>query len=59
VSFEGRKPTFSLGNWTMCEEKSQIARTLRLYGGAGSLEQAALSLHFPANREFNREILRF
>ncbi len=30
-----------------------------LIGGAGSLEQAALSLHFPANREFNREILRF
>ena len=35
VSFEGRKPTFSRGNWTMCEEKSQIAQTLRLYGGPG------------------------
>ena len=58
MSFEGRKPTFSLGNWTMCEEKSQIARTLRLYGGAGSLEQAALSPQFPANREFNREFLK-
>jgi len=28
-------------------------------GGAGSLEQTALSLQFPANREFYREILRF
>ena len=30
-----------------------------IYGGAGSLERTSLSLYFPANREFNREILRF
>jgi hypothetical protein len=29
------------------------------FGGAGSLEQAALRLEFPANREFNRDILKF
>jgi hypothetical protein len=28
-------------------------------GGAGSLEQTALSVHFPANREFSREFLGF
>jgi hypothetical protein len=30
-----------------------------MIGGAGSLEQGALSPHFPANREFYREILSF
>src|SRR5580658_1435053 len=34
-SFQGRKPAFLRGNWTMCEEKSPIAQTLRLYGGPG------------------------
>jgi hypothetical protein len=28
-------------------------------GGAGGRERTALSLRFPANREFNREILQF
>jgi hypothetical protein len=35
VPFEGGKPTSSRGNWAICEEKSQIAQTLRLYGGPG------------------------
>jgi hypothetical protein len=30
-----------------------------MIGGAGSLEQGALSPHFPANREFYREFLSF
>ena len=29
------KPAISRGNWTTCDEKCQIARTLRLYGGPG------------------------
>ena len=29
------KPAISRGNWTKCDEKCQIARTLRLYGGPG------------------------
>jgi hypothetical protein len=33
-SFKGRKPSLSRGNWTMCGEKSQIAQTLGLNGGA-------------------------
>ena len=48
VSFEGRKPTFSRGNWTMCEEKSHIAQTLRLYGGARS-ERTILHRRIPVN----------
>ena len=59
VSFQGQSPAISRENWTKCEEKSQIARTLRLYGGAGSLERTSLSLHFPANREYNRELVMF
>ena len=36
-----------------------ILKDLRLYGGAGSLGRTALSRHFPANREFNREVVCF
>jgi hypothetical protein len=48
VSFEDRKPTFSGGNWTICEESSQIAQTLRLYGG-GSRERTILHRRNPLN----------
>lgn len=48
MSFEGRKPTFSRGNWTISEEKSQIAQTLRLYGG-GNRERTILHRRIPFN----------
>ena len=40
-------------------KSDQRTQILRLYGGGRSLERTALSLHFPAKREFNRELLRF
>ena len=43
--------------WVLCKGMRRV-RILRLYGGASSLERTALSVHFPANREFNREIAR-
>jgi hypothetical protein len=36
----------------------QRIENLRLYGGGRSLARTALSLHFPANREFYREFGR-
>jgi hypothetical protein len=44
----------ALLTWTQ-----QLRATAKLNGGGGSLERTALSLDFPANREFNREFLRF
>ena len=48
MSFEGRKHTFLRGNWTMCEENSQIAQTLRLFGGP-SRERTILHRRIPVN----------
>jgi hypothetical protein len=40
-------------------EERRSAQFPKGFGGAGSLERTPLSLHFPANREFSREIVRF
>ncbi len=54
-----RKPAISRGNWTMREEKGQIARTLRLYGGPGrdrtddlfhAMEARSQLRHRPTNK---------